>query len=130
MDRVSQGAQSAAGSVADVIESFKSETIAVVGGPPLLSVQECWLATCFALGAGCAAFFVPALLHLRHEHRCAVQRVWGASHSARCSCKQQAPSSHPSSAAATVFCHRLHATAASQEGRKLLEHSVVLVRCG
>ena len=57
VDKVSQGAQSAVGSVADVIESFKSETMTVVGVPPPLSVQECWLATCFALGARCAALF-------------------------------------------------------------------------
>ena len=93
VDKVSQGAQSAAGSMADVIESFKSETMTVVGVPPFLSLQDCWLATCLLWGLAVLHCFVPTLLHMRHAHRCAVQWAREASHSALTACEQQAPSS-------------------------------------
>ena len=131
VDKVSQGAQSAADSVADVIESFKSEKIDVAGVPPVLSVQDCWLAACFALGWLCCIVL------------CQLCCICGMSTSVQCSeCGRHhilhsAPVNNRPPAASRLLwlqqCFakaRLHATTASQEGRNLLEHSIVSVRCG
>ena len=116
VDKVSQGAQSAAGSMADVIESFKSETMTVVGVPPFLSVQDCWLPTCLLWGLAVLHWSAPALLHMRPAHRCAVQWAQEASRCALTSREQQAPSSHSfsfnfNSALPEAACHY------SQSGR-------------
>ena len=74
-------------------------------------------------------YFVPALLHLRHEHWC--------SECGRHHILHSAPVNNRPPAATRLLrlqdCFakaRLHATTANQEGRNLLEHSTLLAQCG